>query len=91
MTALDVARDIYSRLPELTEDEAEYLILQIGSAHGFKTAIMSKTKVQEEYEFTVTDEDWERIEKTYEWRNLTSYMYEGATNAIEFARKEDGI
>jgi hypothetical protein len=88
MNSYEKNKERVAELGELTENDATWLIAIIAGNHDLKVAWYSRTSVNETLNEELTDEQWERFESTYEWKNLSDSMYDGASDTIHFAVSE---
>lgn len=78
-------------LGELTQDDASWIIAILAGDHDMKVAYYGREQVSETVGHTVSDKEWETFEATYEWNNLSDWMYDGGSSGVAFAFDEYSI
>jgi len=90
MNDRETAQGIAQSLPEMNKETALWLVAIIMPSDT-KYAIIDRDEVQSHFDEVFSDEDWETISKSFEWRNLDSYMYDGAWGGLDFMRTQEGV
>ena len=87
----DTNKQRVDSLGELTQDDASWIIAILAGSHDMKVAYFGREQVSESVGRTLSDKDWATFEATYEWNNLSDWMYDGGTSGVQFAFDEYSI